>query len=326
MHKEEWMLMRVRWFMLLTLALLLTLGAASVEAYPSRPVQMIVGFAAGGSTDIWARALAESLQRILAQPVSVLNVPGAGGAIGLQQAFNERADGYTLVTTGSYVTTNTLQKRVPFGLFDITHIAVVNIEPFVLVANKNAAWGSFEDFVKSAKASPGKLVFCNAGTGGLNHVAAEALIRGLNLPVRSVPFDGGTGQVNALLGGHADVGFLSQAEAVPHLSGGSLKALAVATEARSPRLPGVPTLMELGVKGVPQGPWRGLGGPKGLPQAVVDRLVSAVTQTVEDPTYIAVSDKYGYMTTLKTGAEMKAFLEEDAGIVETVLREIGLIK
>ena len=317
---------RFRVVVITVLSLCLLLGGMAVEAYPDKPIQVIVGFAAGGSTDIWARSLSDAMQRFLGQPVTVLNIPGAGGAIGLSQAFNERPDGYHLVTTGSYVVTNTLQEKVPFGLFDITHVAVVNIEPFVLVVHKNSPWNTVEDFISSAKAKPGEYVFCNAGAGGLNHLAAEAFINATGVNVKSVPFDGGAGQVNALLGGHATVGFLSQAEAVPHMDGGDLKALAVATDVRSPQLKDVPTLKEAGIEGVPQGPWRGLGGPGKLPQDVIARLEEAVTAAVNDPAYIGISDKYGYMTSVKTGEEMKAFLEEDARIIEKVLRDIGLLK
>lgn len=317
---------RSRMVAISVLSLWLLLGSAVVEAYPDKPIQVIVGFAAGGSTDIWARSLADAMQRFLGQPVTVLNIPGAGGAVGLSQAFNERADGYHLVTTGSYVVTNTLQRKVPFGLFDITHIAVVNIEPFVLVVHKSSPWNTAQDFINSARANPGRHVFCNAGAGGLNHLAAEAFIRAADINVRSVPFDGGAGQVNALLGGHATIGFLSQAEAIPQVKGGDLKALAVATDVRSPQLQDVPTLLEAGIKGVPQGPWRGLGGPKGLPPHVATKLEEAVAAAVKDPAYVSMSDKYGYMTSVKTGPEMKAFLEEDARIIEKVLRDIGLLK
>jgi tripartite-type tricarboxylate transporter receptor subunit TctC len=319
------MMLKFKWWSVL---LLICLMSSSVFAakYPEKAVQVNVAFSPGGSTDIWARAFCDGLQKKLGQPFTVLNIPGAGGALGLAQAYNEKPDGYTLVTTGSYVTSNSLQKKVPFGLFDITHIAVVNIEPFVLVVKKEAPWKNLAEFINDAKQHPNKYVFNNAGAGGLNHLAAAAFISATKISARNIPFNGGSNQLNAILGGNSDIGFFSQTEVLTHINAGTLRALAVATNKRSAKLADVPTLAELKIKGVPQGSWRGLGGPKGMPTAIVKRLEKAVAEVVKDEKYIGVSERFGFITILKTGGAMKKFLKEDLQITGTVLKNSGLIK
>jgi tripartite-type tricarboxylate transporter receptor subunit TctC len=194
------------------------------------------------------------------------------------------------------------------------------------VVRKNAPWKSLEEFIKDSKEHPNKYIFNNAGVGGLNHLAAAALIANTKISARNIPFNGGANQLNAILGGHADLGFFSQAEVLTHINAGTLRALVVTTKERSAKLPNVPTLAELKIKGVPQGPWRGLGGPNGMPPSLVKQLEKAISEVVKDKNYMAVSDKFGFITTLKVGSSMRKFLKEDSHITEKVLKDSGLIK
>ena len=251
--------------------------AALAQAYPSKPIRLVVPWPAGGGADAVGRAVAEALRVQLGQSVVVDNVAGAGGNIGTQQFVRQPADGYTLLlATSSTNSANPyLYKRIGFDpVKDFTPVASLAVIPSVMIVAAGSPYKSPADIVQAAKAAPGKLSFGSGGVGNSAHLAG-ALFKSLTgIDVIHVPYKGSSPALTDVMGGQLD--FMLDTGAYGQLKGGKLRAIGVASPTRHPLLPEVPTFEELGIKGMQMNAWYGLAAPAGTPPAIVQRLNTAV--------------------------------------------------
>jgi tripartite-type tricarboxylate transporter receptor subunit TctC len=266
-------------------AVAMPLGAFA-QAYPAKPITIVVPFAAGGTTDILARVIGQALTKDLGQSVIVDNRAGAGGNIGAQFAAKSPADGYTLFmgTVGTHAINQSLYKKLPFDpIKDFAPLTRVAMVPNLLVANPAKPYKNVKELIAYAKANPGKVNFGSSGSGSSIHLSGELFKAMAKVDMVHVPYKGSAPAVTDLLGGQIDVMFDNMPSAIQHVRNGRLRPLAVTTARRSPELPDVPTVAEAGVPGYEATSWFGMFAPAGTPAPVVARLNAALAKVLADP-------------------------------------------
>ena len=261
-------------------------AGALAQAYPNKPITIIVPFPPGGSTDTIARAMGSKVSEGLGQPVVVENKAGATGAIGATQVKRSPPDGYTLLVAsiGVYAVNPHLQKGLqydPSKDFDLLTVAVR--APNVLVVNPGVPANSVADLIALMKKSPGKVSFASSGSGSSDHLSAALFFQKTGAEGLHVPYKGGAPAISDLLAGHAQASFQNLNAVLSHITSGKLKALAVTSDKRVAQLPQVPTMAEAGVKDVEVYSWQAVAAPKGLPKDVKTKLHSALVASVNDP-------------------------------------------
>jgi tripartite-type tricarboxylate transporter receptor subunit TctC len=257
---------------------------AIAQAFPTRPVRVVVPFAAGGAFDIMARLIGQWLSERLGQQFVIENRPGAGGNIGTEAVVRASADGYTLLLVGVPNAINaTLYDRLNFNFIrDIAPVASVTRGRLVMVVNLMVPANAVSEFIAYAKANPSKISFGSSGIGGSGHLAGELfkIMAGVNL--MHVPYRGIAPALNDLLGGQVQVTFASMPSSIEYIRAGKLRALAVTTATRSEVLPDVPTVREF-VPGYEASFWYGLGAPKKTPDEIIDKLNKEINAGLVDP-------------------------------------------
>jgi tripartite-type tricarboxylate transporter receptor subunit TctC len=260
-------------------------SATAANPYPSRPIRLVVPYAAGGGPDIQTRKLAERLAYVLGQPVVVENKVGAGGILAAEFVAQQPADGYTLMLGAStHVAQKLLQPGAKFGPMAFTHIIRVGASPSVLVVSAGSPYRNVGDLAAAARRAPGTLNYASGGIGSAAHVSGAAFATATGIDVVHVPYKGSVEIVPSLLKGDTQFGFPVAATAIPQLASGKVRALAVTSATRAAALPQVPTLNEaLGRKDLDLDAWSGIWAPPRLPAAITARLHAAVMQALEDP-------------------------------------------
>jgi len=257
---------------------------ASAQAYPSRPVRIVVGFAAGGSSDIGARLIGQWLQERLGQPFVIENRPGAATNIATETVVHAPADGYTLLMIGPSSTINaTLYDKLNFVfLRDIAPVASTMRQPQIMLANPSLTAKTVPELIAYAKANPGKITIASAGTGSSGHLAGELfkLLAGVNM--LHVPYRGAGPALTDLLGGQVLTAVIGISGAIEQIRAGRLRALAVTTTARATALPDVPTMSEF-LPGFDAGDVLGLGAPRNTPAEIIDKLNKEINAALADP-------------------------------------------
>ena len=277
------------------LGFLLAAGLAGAQEFPAKPVRIVVPWPPGGNVDITARTVQAALAEALGQQVLVENRPGAGGTLGSAQVAKAPPDGYTLLLGSSGTVTNApaVYKNIAYDpVRDFTAIGPIQSTPMVITAAPKtpaANWAEFLSFIKN-KSSP--VSVATAGNGSSNHLALELLIRQAKLPLLHVPYKGSGPAITDLLGSQVDAMVDQLSASIGHIREGRLKALAVTSKSRSPQLPNVPTLDELGVKDFEVGTFTGIFGPAGLPAPVAEKLHAALRKALAVE---AVREKYRSM-------------------------------
>jgi tripartite-type tricarboxylate transporter receptor subunit TctC len=255
---------------------------AAAQAYPAKPVRIVVPFAPGGGSDFIGRFIAQRLTDAMGRQVIVENKPGAGGVLGIDQGLRAPADGYTLVLIASSYTVNPSVYKLSFDpVADATPIIQISQGPLVVVVKPALPAGSLKELIALARTKPGAIHFASSGQGSVIHLATELFASMAGIKMNHVPYKGTGPAMTDLLGGQTDVFFSSPAAAVPQVQAGKLRALAVTTARRIPALPDVPTVAEAALPGYDVTLWHGLIGPKGLPREVVDRINAEVTKTLK---------------------------------------------
>lgn len=292
--------------------LLVTAQHASAETYPSHPIQMIVGFSAGGSTDSVARLLGRGMQERLGQPVVVVNRPGAGGEIALQYVAKAPADGYTLlIVTGSSSTLG-LTRKVSFDIEkDFAPIASVALSPQVLTVNPNMPLKSVADLISYARKEPGKINYGTSGIGTPSHLAGVMLNRIANVETTHVPYKGSSENILGVAAGNIEMSFSDATSVMPLVEAGKVRALGVTTAQRATFMPDVPTLDESGLKGLVLPLWFGVSAPAGTPKAVIERLGAAIKETMAEPGIKSALNKLGIDPAYSSSDEFKAFIKNE---------------
>jgi tripartite-type tricarboxylate transporter receptor subunit TctC len=269
------------------LALLLaSFAAANAQDWPSRPITMIVPFAAGGPVDTLGRILAARLSEILGQQVVVENVGGAGGMTGASRAAKAAPDGYTVLLSGSAVLAinQTLYKKPLYNaVSDFEHVALFADSARVLIARKDFPANTLSEFVAYAKANQGKMQYGSAGAGSGMHVCAALLDAAMGTRITHVPYRGASVAMQDLIGGRIDFVAEQISTALPQIQGNTVKAIVTLGLDRAPGLEQLPTAQELGLAGLDCGSWSALSLPKGTPDEIVRRLAKAVNEAVDTP-------------------------------------------
>lgn len=282
-----------KWVTRAAASLLLTVAFTAHAQYPTKPIQLIVPFPAGGTPDNMGRTIASQLSERLGQQVVVVNKPGANGNIGSEFVAQAPADGYTLLLSGvgSHGINQTLYKNLRFNvLTGYTHIALVAAGANVLVANPTFEASSFADLLRLAKERPGKLIYASTGNGSSNHLSMEMVKAAAGIEMTHAPYGNGPKALVDIMGGQVPMMFINLDTALPHVKAGKLRALAVTSPARAAVLPDVPTVAEHGFPGFSAQSWTGISGPAGMPKEIVERLNKEIVAALNDP---AVKEKFG---------------------------------
>jgi tripartite-type tricarboxylate transporter receptor subunit TctC len=271
------------------IALPTKLRRAQAEAYPSRPITIVVGLAAGGPTDQGARLLAERLKSLLGQPVLVENVVGATGSIGVGRVVRAAPDGYTL-SIGDLTThvTNQVTLSLPYDVrTDLQPIALLRISPILIVARSGMPGADLKELVAWLRANPDNASVGTGGVGGAGHLAGLIFQNITGTRVRFIPYRGEAPAIQDMLSGQIDMGFATPIGALPFVQAGQLKAYAVMAKSRLGLLPDVPTVDQAGVPGAHFAGWLSLWAPKGTPKNIVTTLDTAVVTALADPAFKA---------------------------------------
>jgi len=312
-----------------TALLPLGLPVRAQDAYPSRPITMIVPFPPGGVADITGRPLAHVMSRILKQSVVVQNKGGAGGSVGTAQAARSAPDGYTLLMALSSISVlpvaDVLQGRTPaYELDQFAPIALVSADPTVLVVREDGPFKTVKDLVDAAKAKPGTINYGSSGVYGTLHVAMEIFATAAGIKLFHIPYQGGGPAVAALLGGQIDVLASGPSAAMAQIKAGKMRALAVWGDKRLASLPNVPSMKELGYDATFY-IWSGLFAPVATPAAIQAVLRDAVRRTVEDPEFKEAMAKVETPIAYLDAPQFTVFLEKDAARLKVAVERIGKV-
>ena len=312
-HAERFPFTRRTALQLAALALASVAGAAHAQAWPSKPVSLVVPFPAGGTTDVLARALAERLSPAIGQPVIVENKPGAGATIGADYVAKAKADGHTLLIGAVHHTiASSVYKKLPYdfqkGFEPVTVIAMV---PNMLVVNARTPAKNVNELVALIKAKPAEASYGSNGNGTAQHLIGTQFQQQTGTRLQHIPYKGSGPLATDLLGGQILMSFDTITPVLPHIKAGKLRPLAVTTAKRSPALPDVPTLQEAGLKDFDIGTWFGVLAPVGTPKPVLDRLSAEATKIIQSPDFKKRMDDIGAQPVGNSPAEMAAQIRSE---------------
>jgi tripartite-type tricarboxylate transporter receptor subunit TctC len=284
---------------------------ARADDYPSRPVKIIVPFGAGGPTDVYARAVADKLQKALHQPFVIENRPGAGTTIGTDVVVKAAPDGYTLLmVSGTQTVNETLYSHKPYHLMrDLVPIAPLIDSDLVLVVNPSVPAKNLGELLALARAKPGTLNFGSSGPGSNYHMAVELLKNLTGIDVVHVPYKGSTGMRTDILSGQIQMLFDSVPTMAPWIQAGKVRALGTSGTTRSPILPNVPTVAEAGVPGFQATLWVGFMAPKGTPMPIVEKLNHEITKILQDPALKEAWAKQGATPVTMAQPQFASFMQ-----------------
>jgi tripartite-type tricarboxylate transporter receptor subunit TctC len=312
----------------LTLVALATAPFARAQptAWPTKPIRIIVPAPPGGAYDRTMRPLAQEMATQLKQPIVIDNKPGAGNIIGTQAGATAAPDGYTLTMTGMLNTiAQGIYERVPFDIVaDFAHIACIGGGEQWLVVNSQAGIANFPALIEQARREPGKLNYATSGQGSTGHLVMELLQRATATQLTHVPYKGGAPALQDVLAGLVPITVIPGSGAIPHVQSGKLKVLAVSSAARSPDLPQVPTLEELGHKQLTVVSWVGLSAPKGTPPEIVDKLYAAVRASMANKDLTAKLAAEGIMPMLMPPAQFSQLVRSDTERWGRLTRSLNL--
>lgn len=279
----------------IALAVAVTGGSAMAQAWPNKPITLIVPFPPGGTTDVLARALGTQLSQSLGQPVIVESKPGAGATIGAAYVAKAKPDGYTLLVGAVHHTIATsVYKKLPYDFQkDLAPITTVALVPNVLVVNASTPAKNLAELVALAKAQPGKLTFGSNGNGTAQHLIGTQFQSLTGAELIHVPYKGSGPLATDLLGGQIVMSFDTVTPVLQHIKSGKLRALGVTTAKRSSALPDVPTLDEAGLKGFNIGTWFGILAPVGMPKDITARLSAEMVKVIQSPEFRKRMDEIG---------------------------------
>jgi tripartite-type tricarboxylate transporter receptor subunit TctC len=303
--------------------------AAAEDAYPSKPIQMVVPFPPGGVADITGRPTAQFMSRILKQPIVIVNKPGAGGAIGMATVAKGRPDGYTLLMALSSVSIIPVAERLQgrpasYSLQELAPVALISADPTVLVVRADGPYKNLKDFVAAAKANPGKINYASSGVYGTLHVAMEIFANAAGIKLYHIPYQGGGPAVTALLGSQVDALASGPSAAIGQIKAGRMRALAVWGDKRLAAMPEVPSMKELGYNAEFY-IWSGLFLPAGTPPVITTRLRNTVRQVVNEPDFKDAMAKIDTPIAYLDAPEFAKFVDRDAKRLEAAVVRIGRI-
>jgi tripartite-type tricarboxylate transporter receptor subunit TctC len=299
---------------------------ASAQAFPSKPVKIVVPFAAGGTTDVVARLLAQKLTEAWGQSVIVENKAGAGGNIGADFVAKAPADGYTmLMTSGSIVTANQyIYKNLTYDpARDLVPVTNVATGPLLVTVHPAVPVKDLKEFIAYAKANPKKVNFGSAGVGTQTHLAGENFAHAAGIDITHVPYKGESAALTDLIGGQIQMVAPNLGGAIQHIQQGKIRALAVTSKERAPQIPDVPAVSEI-IPGFENAGWFGLMAPAGTPREVIDRVYRDSARILNSDDFKARLTQIGMMPVANTPAEFGAAIREESARWEKVVKDRGL--
>jgi tripartite-type tricarboxylate transporter receptor subunit TctC len=302
-------------------------STASAQEFPSKPIRLVVPFAAGGGTDLLARMLAKEMTGSLGQSVVVENVAGAGGSIGAAQVARAPADGYTLMmgTPGTVHINPAMNPNVKYDPDrDFIPIGHFSESPSILVVNVDSPWKTVKDVLDAARSKPGELNYGSAGVGSSTHLNTELFMLLADIKMTHIPYRGTAPAITDLRGGRLQLQLENLPAVLAAVRDNQLRAIAVGSPARSKLLPELPTIAESGVPGYESSSWTGLFAPAGTPAAVVARLEQAVRLAAKNPEVVATLGKMGAEPVGTGSAEFKVFLERNRKLVERTVQAANM--
>lgn len=297
----------------------------SAANYPNAPVKIVVGFSAGGPTDLAARLVAAKLQIALGQSFIVENRPGAGSNLASEIVARAAPDGYTLLMAAAPLSINGhLYKNLKYdALRSFEPISQVMSAPCVLAVRPNSA-KTIAELIAMARKDPGKLSFSSSGAGGSQHLAGELFQQKADIKLIHIPYKGAAPALSDLLGGQVSMGFMTSLSSVPYFKEGKLRALAVASAQRLPQLPDVPTMAEAGLPGVEIDSWSGLLAPAKTPPEIIDKLQREVTKALAAPDVNEMLRSQGAVVVGSTPAEFRSYLAQESRQYGAIIKSIKL--
>jgi tripartite-type tricarboxylate transporter receptor subunit TctC len=302
-------------------------GAAFAQAFPSKPIHLIVGFAPGGAADIIARTMSDPLTRALGQSVIVENKPGAGSSVAADFVAKAVPDGYTIIiaSQSGMIINPIINKSVTYNTArDFVALTQVTSSPLVVAVNPSLKVTSIAELIAVAKKSPGKLNYASSGNGSLPHLAATLFSALAGVQMVHVPYKSGGQSVQSVLAGDTQVTFATAPSVMPLVQSGRLRGIAITTRARSALIPGLPGMEEAGLRGYNVSIWYGFFAPAGLPRDVALRLFHATVQALQDAKLKQVLATDGTEALASASPEaFAAFLREETEVTARVIRESG---
>jgi tripartite-type tricarboxylate transporter receptor subunit TctC len=291
------------------------LGGLAQDAYPSKPVKIIVAYPAGGANDIVARAIGQELAQDLGQAVVIENRSGAAGTIGADAAAKSPPDGYTLfMAAGAHTLAPSLHAKLPYDIVrDFAPVSLAALGTYLLVVHPSVPAKSVKELIELAKAKPGALNFASSGAGAPPHLAGVMFQKLAGVTLNHVPYRGDTPAINDLMAGHVQLAFLSIQPLIPQVKAGTLRALAITSGKRSAAVPDLPTVAESGLPGYDIGTWWGLLAPAETPRPIVDRLATAMRKATAEP---SVKERFaagGNVAQSNSPEEFAAMIKSEVG-------------
>ena len=300
--------------------------AVAAEAYPVRPIRLIVPFVAGGGTDLLARLLSPPLSEAIGQQVVIDNRGGAGSVLGTQLLARAQADGYTLgLMDTAFVINPALSTKLPYDATrDFSFVGIVATSPSLLVASPALKVRTIQELIAAAKKNPGKISFASAGVGASNHLSGEMLKSAARIDLLHVPFKGAGAAIIDVLGGHSDLVIVVPGAVLPQIQAGALVPLAVTGKKPTPLLPNVPTFASVGLPGVNPESFRMMVGPAGLPAAVLTRLERGLATAMATPELQARFAENSFEPELVTGRAAREFVEREMQKWRQAVKDAGV--
>lgn len=304
----------------------LSAGTAIAQPYPSKPVHILVPYAAGGAVDVLARTVGQALSKSWGSLPVVENRPGAGGIIASQALAQSAPDGYTLILVASGHPLNQFfYPKLPYDTFnDFTAITEIASSPLAIVVGKNSDAKDMKSLLAAAKAKPGALSYGMSGNGTSAHLAGELLNHMAQVKIVAIPFKGGAPALQAVMAGDIPMSFNPLSEVVGQIQGGTVRAVAVTTAQRSPALPDVPTVAEAGVTGYDTAVWWGLLGPAKMPAEIAAKIQGDVAAALKDPAVVEYLKKTGASPVGSSPKEFDAYMHAEADKWGPVLKAANI--
>jgi tripartite-type tricarboxylate transporter receptor subunit TctC len=300
-------------------------GAALAQKFPAKPVRIIVGFGAGGGSDIAARSVAQKLSEAFGSPFIVDNRPGASGNIAAELVAKAPPDGHTMLMANSTIAIPSMFAKLPFDVRkDFVPLSVAALGPSVLVVHPSLPVRDVKSLLALARAKPGALAYGSGGVGNITHLAMELLMLATRVQMVHVPYKGGAPSVMGLVTGEVQTLFTAISTALPQINAGKMRALGVSISKRSPALPGVPTIDEAGVSGYYAASWYALLLPEGVPKATVDVLSKELMTAIRAPELRDALVRQGFEPLGNTPSEFATFLREEIARWDKVVKTAGI--
>ena len=301
-------------------------GIAGAQAFPTKPIRIIVTYPPGGGADLMARLVAPKMSEALGQPVVVENKPGASGQIGASEVARSSPDGYTLMLdASSYAVNPSLYAKLPYEPAQaFTPVAVLALFPNVLVVTPSYPVHDVKELIAAAKAKPGTIAFASSGNGSAQHLSGELFRQKTGVEITHVPYKGGGPAMNDVMGGQVPMFFANMASSLPQIKGGKLRPLAITGAKRSPALPEIPTMAQAGVPGYEVYEWNAIFAPAATPKAVVAKLADAIAKAVQSPEFRERVAALGGELTGYGPTEADRFVREQMQLWGTVVKQANV--